>query len=113
MKHSLQGILPATVSPCDDNDRFLPDKFAELVVWLYTRGVHGLYVCGGTGDGYKMRLEERKKAAELATELSAGKGLTIVHGFNRHVFLISDSGESDFLRLSHNLFGMRTCFIIS
>lgn len=79
MKHSLQGILPAIVSPCDDNDRFLPDTFAELVVWLYAQGIHGLYVCGGTGDGYRMRLAERKKAAELATELSVGKGLTIVH----------------------------------
>jgi len=79
MKVALEGVIPATVSPCDDNDRFLPDKFAELAGWLYAQGVHGLYVCGGTGDGYKMRLDERKKAVELAIELAAGKGLTIVH----------------------------------
>ena len=70
MKQKFKGILPAIASPCDENDQFLPDKFAELASWLYDSGVDGLYVCGATGDGYKVRLAERKKAAETAVEVS-------------------------------------------
>jgi N-acetylneuraminate lyase len=80
MDPELKGILPAIASPCDENDTFLEDKFAELVIHLYRAGSHGLYVCGGTGDGYNMRLNERKRAAEIAVELSREfSGTVIVH----------------------------------
>ena len=80
MEQKFKGILPAIASPCDENDIFLPDKFAEHASSLYDAGVHGLYVCGATGDGYKMRLEERKQAVEIAVELSGEhNGVAIVH----------------------------------
>ena len=74
------GILPAVASPCDDADRFLDDTFAELVTSLWKTGINGLYVCGSTGDGFKMCREERKRAAEIAVELSRKHdGTVIVH----------------------------------
>lgn len=80
MEQKFKGILPAIASPCDENDRFLPDKFAEHAGSLYDAGVHGLYVCGATGDGYKMRLDERKQAAEIAVDISGRhEGTVIVH----------------------------------
>ena len=80
MSEALNGILPAVASPCDENDLFLEDAFAALVELLYREGVHGMYVCGGTGDGYNMRLEERKRAAEIAIQLSPPYGgKVIVH----------------------------------
>jgi len=79
MPENLKGIMPAIASPCDQNDVFLEDEFAALADHLYEQGVHGLYVCGGTGDGYNMRLEERKRAAEIAIEVSRKhKGKVIV-----------------------------------
>lgn len=80
MKSNFGGIVPAIASPCDENDVFLPETFAALAERLYQEGVHGLYVCGITGDGYKMRLAERKQAAEIAVKASAEyDGKTIVH----------------------------------
>lgn len=73
MEQKFKGILPAIASPCDENDNFLPDKFAELAGSLYDAGVHGLYVCGATSDGYKMRLNERKLAAEIAVPAGIGR----------------------------------------
>lgn len=70
MPEDLKGIFPAIASPCDEADRFLEDPFAGLAERLYEKGVQGLYVCGGTGDGYNMRLEERKRAVEIAVEVS-------------------------------------------
>jgi len=74
------GIFPAVASPCDEKDRFLEDRFSALVADFYRAGVQGLYVCGGTGDGYKMRPEERMRAAELALQPSRdANGALIVH----------------------------------
>ena len=80
MSAALKGIYPAIASPCDEHDAFLEDQFAALVKRLYASGADGLYICGATGDGYKMRLEDRKRAAEIAVTLSAEHGReTIVH----------------------------------
>ena len=80
MGAKFEGILPAIASPCDEGERFLEEPFAALAERLYRAGVHGLYVCGGTGDGYRMRLDERKRAAEIASEISAEfGGLAIIH----------------------------------
>lgn len=80
MDPRLKGILPAIASPCNENDTFLEEEFANLVKHLYRAGSHGLYVCGGTGDGYHMRLDERKRAAQIAVDLSKEyDGTVIVH----------------------------------
>lgn len=80
MNRELKGIMPAIASPCSENDVFLEDKFTELAKNFYKQGVHGLYVCGATGDGYNMHLSERKRAVEIAVELSRDfGGKTIVH----------------------------------
>ncbi len=78
MTDALQGILPALASPCDENDVFLDDKFAALAQSLYEQGVHGLYVCGATGDGYGMLLEDRKRATEIAVDLAADYDRTVI-----------------------------------
>jgi N-acetylneuraminate lyase len=80
MKDKLKGIIPAIASPCTEDDVFLEDEFATLATRLYQTGVHGLYICGGTGDGYNMRLSERKRAAEIGVEVARQfGGVSIVH----------------------------------
>lgn len=80
MEQELKGIIPAIASPCDKDDVFMEDKFAKLATYLYEQGVHGLYICGGTGDGYNMLLPERKRAAEIGIMLSRKfGGKAIVH----------------------------------
>jgi N-acetylneuraminate lyase len=80
LKSELSGIMPAIPSPCDAGDRFLEEPFADLAAYLLSRGVHGLYVCGAAGDGYNMRLGERKRAAEIAVEAARRTGgKVIVH----------------------------------
>ena len=80
MTEKLSGIMPAIASPCDEKDVFQEDKFSALAEHLYKQGVNGLYVCGGTGDGYNMTLEERKRAVEIAIGLSPPyNGKVIVH----------------------------------
>lgn len=80
MKSDLKGIMPAIISPCNEQDAFLEDTFSQLAEGFYRSGVHGLYVCGYTGDCFNMRLAERKRAAELAVAASRKPGgKVIVH----------------------------------
>ena len=76
----LEGIIPAVASPCDEHDIFLEDTFTRLIDTLYREEIRGLYVCGNTGDGCKMRLEERKRAVEIAIDRSRTHGgMVVVH----------------------------------
>ena len=73
------GIFPALVSPRDGAGAFHVPTFERLMGRLYEAGVHGVYVCGATGEGYMMPVEERKLAAEAAVRCSAGRGKVLVH----------------------------------
>jgi len=73
------GILPAVVSPHDGRDELCIKAFAEHIEFLYKQRVHGVYVCGGTGEGYSMRMEERKEALEVASQISRSRGILIAH----------------------------------
>ena len=84
MKANFSGVIPAIVSPCDDDDRFLEEVFVEHIRRIYEAGVHGVYACGGTGDSLRMHVDERKLALELAIEASKPyNGVVIAHVGNR------------------------------
>ncbi len=74
-----EGIIPAIVTPVDENEHFQPAAFERLSEHLYSAGVHGLYVCGQTGEGLQLSPEERKKAAEIAVRSSPAGKAVIVH----------------------------------
>ncbi len=76
---AFQGIIPAIVTPLDSRERFNPEAFARLTERLYSGGVHGLYVCGQTGEGLQQTLEQRKAVAEAAVRLSPRGKTVIVH----------------------------------
>lgn len=63
------GVLVPACSPCDTQDRFLETAFADLLEAGMREALDGAYLCGGTGDGMKMRLCERKAAAEIGIEI--------------------------------------------
>jgi N-acetylneuraminate lyase len=62
----LKGILPATVTPFDERGRFAPAAFEKLLDRLYGAGVHGVYVCGTTGEGMLQSARQREAIVEAA-----------------------------------------------
>ena len=62
----LHGAIAASVTPLTDGGSALDDDaVGSLVEFLATGGVDGLLVCGTTGEGILLSLQERKRAAEL------------------------------------------------
>lgn len=74
----LKGVMPAVVTPYDDDGAFSAGRFGKLLEHVYGAGVDGIYVCGQTGEGMQQSPEQRKRVAEVAVELSpAGKAVMI------------------------------------
>src|SRR5438445_12497865 len=76
---SLNGILPAVVTPLDADEQFAPAPFEALLESLYGAGVDGIYVCGGTGEGLLQTVEQRKRVAEAAVRNSPKGKQVVVH----------------------------------
>jgi N-acetylneuraminate lyase len=77
--NSISGILPATITPFDDSGRFAPAVFERLLERLYGAGVHGIYVCGTTGEGMLQPLAQRKAIVESAVDCTPRDRRVVVH----------------------------------
>ncbi|MBI4893522.1 MAG: dihydrodipicolinate synthase family protein [Acidobacteria bacterium] len=73
------GILPAVVTPVDQTEQFNPQPFRLLLERCYSAGVHGIYVCGQTGEGLQQSTEQRMRVTEAAMEFSPSGSQVIVH----------------------------------
>src|SRR5258706_1379878 len=79
MKTILKGIIPAVVTPVDKDERFASGPFEVLLERMYSAGVHGVYVCGQTGEGLMQTVEQRKSVAEASMRYSPQGKQVIVH----------------------------------
>jgi N-acetylneuraminate lyase len=75
----IHGILPATITPLDNKGRFAPAIFEQLLDRLYGAGVHGVYVCGTTGEGMLQPVEQRKTIVETAVGCTPQGRHVVVH----------------------------------
>jgi dihydrodipicolinate synthase/N-acetylneuraminate lyase len=73
----LKGALAAAVTPLRNEGEALDDSaFAPYVEYLTAGVLDGIFVLGTTGEGILLRLEERRRAAELFVR-SAGDGFQV------------------------------------
>lgn len=73
------GLIAAPFTPMyDDGSLNLPEvkPYADLLV---AQGIAGAFICGTTGEGLSMTIEERKTVAEAWIKASEGRLKIIVH----------------------------------
>jgi N-acetylneuraminate lyase len=75
----LEGILPAVVTPFDENGRFAPAALERLLGRLYESGVHGVYLCGTTGEGMLQSVAARQAIVETAMACTPPGRQVVVH----------------------------------
>jgi 4-hydroxy-tetrahydrodipicolinate synthase len=75
----LTGIIPPLVTPFTAGTEDLNENAlrAELR-YLLQVGVHGLTLCGSTGEGHTLSVEETVRCAEIAVEEAAGRVPVVV-----------------------------------
>jgi len=72
-KLDLRGIIVALVTPFDANDRLDEQRLRTHVDFVLANGVHGLFPCGSTGEGPKMRVEERNRVIDVVVDQTNGR----------------------------------------
>jgi dihydrodipicolinate synthase/N-acetylneuraminate lyase len=76
----LRGALAASVTPLrDGGDALDEDAFGPVVDFLAAGGLDGLLAMGTNGEGILLSVGERRRAAELFLEASAGRLQVAVH----------------------------------
>lgn len=75
----IKGVIPAMVTPFDENENLDKEKTQNLVEFLIENKVNGLYIGGSTGEGFMMSLDERKLLVEYVVEQVKGRIPVIVH----------------------------------
>ena len=73
------GLIDAIMTPFDEEGEINEKVFRELIDFQLQGGLHGLFVCGGGGEGILMSIPERKRAAEIAIGHAKGRCKIIVH----------------------------------
>lgn len=75
-----KGIIAPIVSPCDEKDNLDMEKLELNFNRLVGTDINGLYICGGTGDGERLSMAERKQITEfLVPKLKSAHKTSIVH----------------------------------
>ena len=76
----IRGALAAAVTPLRDGGEELDEQaFEPLVAFLADNGLDGVFALGTTGEGLLLSPEERRRAATLFLEASAGRLPVVVH----------------------------------
>ena len=70
---------PAMVTPMHDDGRLRVESVPLLVEKFVREEAGGVYLCGSTGQGPLLTVEERKAVAEAAVKTSAGRLPVMVH----------------------------------
>ena len=73
-----RGILPALVTPLNDDSTIRVQSVKPLMDWQMKQGVHGFYVLGATGEGAVLAEKERMRMAEAAADAVKGTGKKLI-----------------------------------
>ena len=73
-----KGVFTALITPFTNADIDV-DAFCDFIEWQIEEGVHGLVVCGTTGEAPTLRYQEHKKLIELAVD-TVKKRVPIIAG---------------------------------
>ena len=75
----IRGILPALITPFDDEQHIKKASVKPLIDYGYAAGVNGFYICGGTGEGPVLRPSARMDMLEAVMDADNGRGQIVVH----------------------------------
>lgn len=76
---TITGVIPAMVTPFDENEKLDETRLRAVVNFLIERKVEGLYITGSTGESFLMSPEERKRVVEVTMEEVRGRLPVIAH----------------------------------
>lgn len=74
-----KGLIAAPFTPMDKSGLLNLSAIKPYADLLVAQGVRGAFICGTTGEGFSMTVEERKAVAEEWVKAAEGRLKVIVH----------------------------------
>lgn len=74
-----KGIMPALISPVNEDGAIREDALRKLVSHLSTTGITGFYLCGATGEGIAMDSARRMEIVEIVKDTAPSSMKLINH----------------------------------
>jgi len=75
-----KGVITAMITPMKNNGEEIDyEALKNYCNFLVGKNINGVFVCGTTGEGPKLKIDERMKIAEKVVEKLKGKIKTIIH----------------------------------
>ncbi|MCX5820212.1 MAG: dihydrodipicolinate synthase family protein, partial [Deltaproteobacteria bacterium] len=68
-----KGIIPAMVTPVDENGRINESALRKLTNHLIDGGVHGLFPVGSQGEFFSLTFEQKKEAIRIVVDETRGR----------------------------------------
>ena len=75
----LRGVLIPVITPFEEDGSVDEGTLRQLVDFYLQASVQGLFALGSSGQGPAMSAAERKHAAEIIIDQTAGRTPVIVH----------------------------------
>ena len=77
--NKFNGVYPPVPTPFSEDDQINETAYRKILDYLIEAGVHGLWVCGGSGEGVLLSDDERKRMADLTVDHVHGRVKIIFH----------------------------------
>jgi 4-hydroxy-tetrahydrodipicolinate synthase len=75
----VKGVIVPLITPFDEEGKIIDTALQEHIDFLISRGVHGLFPCGTTGEGPLMTFDERRQVAEKVVSIVNNRIPVIIH----------------------------------
>ncbi len=75
----LAGLIAAPFTPFDASGAVVCDKIKAYAKYLQESGVSGVFVCGTTGEGVSLTINERRRVLEAWVDAAGGRMKIIAH----------------------------------
>ncbi|PMQ01203.1 MAG: dihydrodipicolinate synthase family protein [Dictyoglomus sp. NZ13-RE01] len=75
----LEGVVVAHTTPFHEDESIDYEALRKYVNFVIEKKVHGIFVCGTTGEGLILSIEERKKVLETIIEENKGRIAVVAH----------------------------------
>ena len=79
MTGKFSGVFTAMVTPFTLSGELDETGLVEVLDYLISRKIDGIYAAGTTGEGISMPVRQRKRLAEICADRCSGKVPLIVH----------------------------------
>jgi 4-hydroxy-tetrahydrodipicolinate synthase len=76
---TIHGVYPALLTPFHESGSVNYDALEKHIEFLISKGVHGLFPLGTTGEGMLMSVGERKEVARQVVRIAAGRLPVVIH----------------------------------